>query len=222
MILLISTGIAKAQVQEHTGPNDAVLGPDPEQGKSSLAGGKYEDALKAFKKASKLQNDACSPCLTQMAYAMAKMGDVRAALNSADKALASAKTNEQRADAHAVKGDVLLAENDEKKRSEAEAEYRAAVQQNAPDPENHLKLALALLKEVKDTQGKDEINEYLRLAPNGKYAGYAHVLLQNPRRAREEYAPEFSVTTLSGETVSLRNLARKFVALDFWATWCPP
>jgi thiol-disulfide isomerase/thioredoxin len=34
--------------------------------------------------------------------------------------------------------------------------------------------------------------------------------------------PEFSVTTIRGETVSLNGLAGKFVVLDFWATWCPP
>jgi predicted negative regulator of RcsB-dependent stress response len=72
------------------------------------------------------------------------MGDTRGALNSAEKALAAAKSNEQRADAHALKGDILLGENDEKKRAEAEAEYRAAIQQNSQDAENHLKLAVAL------------------------------------------------------------------------------
>jgi peroxiredoxin len=221
-IVFVSAGFATAQVQEKFGASEAALGPDYQQGKSALAAQKYEEALKAFKKANKLQNDACSPCLTQMAYALARMGDTKAALNSTEKALATAKTNEQRADAHAMKGDILLGENDEKKRAEAETEYRAAVKENTQDPENHLKLAVALLKEVKDTEGKDELNEYLRLAPNGKYAGYAHVLTQNPRRAREEYAPEFSVTTIRGETVSLNGLAGKFVVLDFWATWCPP
>jgi peroxiredoxin len=221
-IALVSAGLAGAQVQEQTGTGDGAPGPDYQQGKSALAAEKYEDALKDFKKANKLQNDACSPCLVGMANAMARMGDTRGALSSAQKALAVAKTNEQRAEAHAMRGDILLGQNEEKKRSEAEAEYRAAVQQNGQAAELHLKLALALLKEVKDTEGRGEINEYLRLAPEGEYAGYARALLQNPRRAREEYAPEFSVTTLQGETVSLRGLVGRFVVLDFWATWCPP
>jgi peroxiredoxin len=221
-MLLASAGFAGAQVQEQAGTGDATHGTDYQQGKSALAAGKYEEALKAFKKANKLQNDGCSPCLVEMAYAMAKLGDTKGALNNTEKALATAKTNEQRAEAHAMRGDILLGENDEKKRVEAEAEYRAAIQQNPQTPEPHLKLAIALFKEVKDTEGKDEIKEYLRLAPDSKYAGYARALLQNPRRAREEYAPEFSVTTIRGETVSLNGLAGKFVVLDFWATWCPP
>lgn len=35
-------------------------------------------------------------------------------------------------------------------------------------------------------------------------------------------APDFSVTTLDGEKIALRDLKGKRVILDFWATWCPP
>jgi peroxiredoxin len=35
-------------------------------------------------------------------------------------------------------------------------------------------------------------------------------------------APNFSVTTLDGQTLQLSELKGKRVVLDFWATWCPP
>ncbi|MDR1146510.1 MAG: DUF2092 domain-containing protein [Verrucomicrobiales bacterium] len=35
-------------------------------------------------------------------------------------------------------------------------------------------------------------------------------------------APEFTLTDLSGQSVSLSALRGKVVVLDFWATWCPP
>jgi cytochrome c biogenesis protein CcmG, thiol:disulfide interchange protein DsbE len=35
-------------------------------------------------------------------------------------------------------------------------------------------------------------------------------------------APEFSITTDSGKTVSLPNFGGKLLVLNFWATWCPP
>jgi cytochrome c biogenesis protein CcmG, thiol:disulfide interchange protein DsbE len=35
-------------------------------------------------------------------------------------------------------------------------------------------------------------------------------------------APDFSVTTLDGTTLSLAGLKGKIVVVNFWATWCPP
>src|SRR5262249_30516641 len=44
----------------------------------------------------------------------------------------------------------------------------------------------------------------------------------NPRRGREEFAPAFSLTTLQGQSMSLKDLGGRIVVIDFWATWCPP
>jgi len=35
-------------------------------------------------------------------------------------------------------------------------------------------------------------------------------------------APDFSLSALSGQTVTLEQYRGKVVLLDFWATWCPP
>ena len=47
-------------------------------------------------------------------------------------------------------------------------------------------------------------------------------MVAEPRRARENFAPDFSVVTLEGEFVTLADLKGKTVLLDFWGTWCPP
>jgi thiol-disulfide isomerase/thioredoxin len=37
-----------------------------------------------------------------------------------------------------------------------------------------------------------------------------------------ESAPNFSLTTENGRTVSLNNFGGKVLLLNFWASWCPP
>ena len=35
-------------------------------------------------------------------------------------------------------------------------------------------------------------------------------------------APDFTITTDSGKTVTVHNFGGKLLLLNFWATWCPP
>ena len=37
-----------------------------------------------------------------------------------------------------------------------------------------------------------------------------------------ESAPDFSITTENGRTLSTSNFGGKLLVLNFWATWCPP
>jgi thiol-disulfide isomerase/thioredoxin len=50
----------------------------------------------------------------------------------------------------------------------------------------------------------------------------ARGMIENPRRAREPLAPDFTLTSDAGETLSLKDLAGKTVLMDFWGTWCGP
>ncbi len=46
--------------------------------------------------------------------------------------------------------------------------------------------------------------------------------LGQEEQVEEKLAPDFTLQTLDGETLTLSELRGKKVILNFWATWCPP
>jgi len=223
IVMLLSTPISSHPFADDERP---IQNPEAaellKQGQQALEAKHFADAEKAFNKAAKLEHDKCARCYIGLAKARNALGDTGAALNSCERALAAALDDHQRAEIRELRGDILLQTREPKKLKEAEAEYRSAVQLDPNYPVFHLKLAIALFKQSRDPEGQQEVASCLQLDPAGVYAAYAKKLAANPRRAREEFAPEFQVTTLQGQTVSLSGLSGRIVVLDFWATWCPP
>ena len=213
----------KSTAQESKAQPDPATQQELKTGQDALVARRYADAEKAFRKANKIQHESCLACYVGLSQALANLGQKNDALNAADKAMKLATNDVERAQVHSLRGFVLASGgSDAKAAKEEEPEYRQAMQLDAGMPEYHLRLGMTLMKQSQDEEGKKEVGQYLKLEPQGRYAEHARKLMDNPRRAREDYAPEFSVTTIRGETVSLNALAGKFVVLDFWATWCPP
>jgi peroxiredoxin len=104
----------------------------------------------------------------------------------------------------------------------AETEYRAALAVDKNNANADFKLGVVLMRESQPAEGTQELQQYLKLAPNGDDATYATKVLADPKRAGQPMAPAFKVQTLDGETISLDQLSGKIVVMDFWATWCPP
>ena len=188
----------------------------------------FEDALKSFKRANDLRAKKCAPCLYGMTQAYLGMEAHKSAAETADKLIAAAAEDKQLVlKGHNVKGLALqeLAKGkDQKKLTEAETAFRngLALDTEGQHPILHYNLGYTLMQLNRDPEGIAEMKKYLEAESEGSYAETAARVIANPRRAREPYAPDFSIITAAGEHISSEDLRGKVIVLDFWGTWCPP
>ncbi|HKO97488.1 MAG TPA: redoxin domain-containing protein [Pyrinomonadaceae bacterium] len=187
----------------------------------------YEDALKSFKRANEMRGKKSPEALLGMAQSYMGLEAYKNVIDTAEKVLELEPNNaEFRAQAYNYKGLALQSQadmKDEKKLREAEAALREGLALNVPELKvlRH-NLGVVLLKQGRDAEGIAELQNYLKLQPTGGYSDTARRMIENPRRAREYFAPDFSIITSEGEHITLDDLRGKVIVLDFWGTWCPP
>ena len=197
-----------------------------ESAKDMLRRYRYEEALKGFKRANEMRDKKSAECFAGMTEAYFGLEAYKNVIDSADKAIALAGGDTKLlVKAYNNKGLALQAsadKKDQKKLQAAESAFREALKlQNAP-PILRYNLGVVLMQQNRDEEGVAEIKQYIKLQPKGTYAETARKLAENPRRTRENYAPDFSFTSTQGEYITLDDLKGKVVVLDFWGTWCPP
>ena len=227
LLLVCSVSIATSSLlfaQEKPSPLDPAVQQQLQAGRQALSAGRDKEAIDAFKRANKLARNPCAECFLGLAAAYTRLGDLKNALDSGDRASAATADNPIKAAAHAFNGKALMTigKPDDKRLGQAEQEFRTAIELEGKDPVLHLDLAIALLRQSKDDQASKELERCIALNPGPAIAEQAKMLLADPRRAREEFAPDFQVTTVQGQELTLKQMAGKIVVLDFWATWCPP
>ena len=208
-------------------PNGATYEEELQAGRNFMRQRKYEDALKAFKRANDLKGKASAEAYLAMANAYMGLEAFKNVAQSADKVIELAANDpDSQAQAYNLKGLAIQRQSsggkDQKKLQEAETVLRQAVTAKADYAESRYNLGVVLLQQNRDPEGIAELKKYLELAPNEFNSADARKIIDNPRRAREPFAPDFSITTSEGEYISLDDLKGKVVLLDFWGTWCPP
>ena len=187
---------------------------------------RYEDALKSFKHASDLRNHNCAECFFNMAQAYDGLSAYKNVVESCDKAIELGPADKElNVSIYNLKGRALVVSaegKDQKKLQEAESALRKGIAIDAGVAILHYNLGLALMQLNRDPEGVAELKKYVELNPNGGNAEEARKMIENPRRSREAYAPDFSFTSAQGEYISMDELRGKVILLDFWGTWCPP
>lgn len=223
VVFALST-FSSVSAAQQASPADPALAAKIAQGKKALVDHRYKDAIEVLKGANKPLHDSCGECNFLLAIAYFQLRDSGHAMESCDKAIKSADSNALRALAHNLKGNLILgsAGDDKKKMQSAESEFQEAVQLDPKTPVFHLNLAKAFLRDSQDDSAKKELQICLDCGPDKQMKDEAEKLIADPKRGREEIAPQFELTTMQGQQVSLKDLVGRVVVMDFWATWCPP
>ena len=228
--LTIACAFPTAVVRAQAPAGEPASAPTYEQeianGRDLMRRRRFEDALKAFKRANELKGQTSAEAFYLMANAYMELEAYKNVAQTSDKVIElAANDSTMQAQAYNVKGIAIQKQSggkDAKKLQDAEAALRQAtiLKPGLPDP--HYNLGVVLMQENRDAEGIVELKQYVQLAPEAFNSAGARKMIENPRRAREPFAPDFSLTTAGGEYISLDDLRGKVVVLDFWGTWCPP
>jgi peroxiredoxin len=206
--------------------DDAAFEEELVKGRNLMRRNQFEEALKSFKRANEMRGKKCGECLNLMSEAYLGLDAFKNVVETSEKIIELGGDDKQLIlKAYNNKGLALQSQaekKDQKKLQAAEAAFRQGLAIEGAPAVMRYNLGVVLLQLNRDQEGIAELQQYIKLQAKGAYVEAAKKLTENPRRAREHYAPDFSFTSLDGEYIALEDLRGKVVLLDFWGTWCPP
>lgn len=228
LVLIAAVATAASAWQQGT----ASAGDTPEfmaalqRGETALQRKQYEAALDAFTAANRLQDKTSSVALYGMGRAFHGLSAWKSEADACAEALKFVGSDQKlEALIHNQRGLAFVQlgqKPGDKAFKDAEAEFRAVLVQTETLPMAWFNLGIVLLRQNRDPEGIAALQTFVDSGLKAPEVENAKGMIENPRRAREPFAPEFGAASLEGEYITLKGLQGKVVLLDFWGTWCPP
>ena len=198
------------------------------RGQAAMRVSQWDAAIAAFKQANNLKDKKSVDALLALCRAYNGASAPKSATDACTEGLKysgedkpmNARLHNERGLAFFMIGQTESATGKDLK--SAEADFRATLELTDTLPVASFNLGWTLLKQNRDPEGLHELQAYIERSPGAPDVAKAKGFLANPRRAREDFSPDFSMTTLEGEYIALDDLKGKTVLLDFWGTWCGP
>lgn len=189
--------------------------------RSLARSGNPEDAIKEFQNAAGLKNGQCVDCFRLIGQVYLQMGKYAESAAAFRQALALKPSNE--AELTNALGVALYQIGDRKSLEEAADSFRRAVELSQGRlAKAQYNLGRTLLNLGRQEEGLAALRKYVEAHPSGADVEQARRLIERPALSRMNLAPNFKVTSITGEELSLEKFRGKVVLLDFWATWCAP
>src|ERR1700724_3854308 len=180
-----------------------------EEARAALDKRDFRRAIDAYRKANKLAGGHSASSLLGLATAYNQLGATSDALDSARQAVAATEDKKIQVQAynqagiavfHRAGGKAGRACGDDKAPAESFRQAPGVGDGRVERP--RFNLGRALLRQSRDAEGLATLREFLDRQATGPVAAEAKALMEEPRRARGDFAPDYPVVTLDGKYLS--------------------